>query len=227
MIFCNPTNPTFSVSADYALDTGKSVRSLLPCVIYDGGFDPVSLHSRSKMAMEPYDPGSAVYAHLEAEGITVTGQVLAIPTRSKPCQDCNFPMISASTYLPNLFGTNKTTYAWRQSAILIASTKIRFRLCDVCGITVRTLNSCKRGTPECGAVDDEPTWTLRVAPSDVVEDDDRETHELENLNRIWQRCMMDWDLMAGWPADPKTAEMGLWLKLSAATPGEITDATPT
>ena len=67
--------------------------------------------------------------------------------------------------------------------------------------------------------------TLRVCPSDY-RDDGQDSYELEALRRTWRRRMMDRDLIPGWPADPKTAEMSLWLKLSAAPAADIEDATP-
>ena len=229
LIFYNPLSKTFGVSADYTLDPHKSLRTLFPRVVYDGGFDPVSLHSRSKGTADPYPVGTTVYAYLEGDGITVTGDVVAVPTKRQPYYRVQLPddqciRVSAEA----LWDEHDHPYmdAEYDPARIDEHPLPPTWLCDGCGVTVRTVDGYKRGTLE-HRIDEESsdeTWTLRVCPSDISGGPD--SYELEALRRTWRRRMLDRDLIPGWPADPKTAEMSLWLKLSAAPAADIEDATP-
>jgi hypothetical protein len=79
------------MSVDYTLDAGRAVQTLFPRVVYDGGFDAVSLHSRQENVLNTYPTDTTVFAYLEDKGITVTGEVIAAPTRSKPAYRTELP----------------------------------------------------------------------------------------------------------------------------------------
>jgi len=171
--------------------------------------------------MDPFSPGTTVCAHLHDKGATVTGEVVATPTKKRTacrlklpddevvsvdvdsvwcetddemCADCNESTLSTDPLPPS----------W---------------LCDGCGITVRTEHGYKRGTLR---KDNDTIWKLQVCPEDVGGDMDECV--LEGMHSTWRQRVTERELTPGWPADPNAAEMSLWLQLSAATPGEVSEA---
>ena len=225
IVFYNPSTHQFTVSADYTLDAGRAVRTLFPRVVYDGGFDAVSLHSRRENVLNTYPAGTTVFAYLEDKGITVTGNVIAVPTRSKPAYRVELPdgvriyvspdaiwdehddPYMEAEYEPSLIDSDPLPPTW---------------LSDGCGITYKTDHGYKRGTLRTSINDSE--FTLCVCAEDCQIEDSPNTYILGDLRAGWRQAMMDRILIPGWPADPKTAEMGYWLRLSAASTEEIAQA---
>ena len=95
-------------------------------------------------------------------------------------------------------------------------------LSDGCGITYKTKDGYKRGTLKLSPQDDE--FTLCVCPDDYQIEGSANTYSLGDIRRGWRQAMMERILIPGWPADPKTAEMGFWLRLSAASADEVAAA---
>jgi hypothetical protein len=215
LIFYSPANHTFTVSADYTMDAKRSIRTLFPCVVYDEGYDTTSLYSKQAREEEPYPPDTNVFAYLEEEGITVTGIVTACPTRSKPqysvrLEDNTILKVAEeaiwstdddvnmnATYDPSCPGDDPLTPSW---------------IVEGCGVTLYTDEGYKRGTLKKDDADDD--WLLEVCKADVAGEDPT-CYPIQDLSRSWRTRMMERTLLSGWPADPSTADMHLWLKLSA------------
>ena len=66
------------------------------------------------------------------------------------------------------------------------------------------------------------SWILRVCAEDIG--DGATEYVLADLDQNWRQWMMQRILIPGWPADPNTAEMSLWLKLSSASVDELREA---
>ena len=222
LIFYNPLNKTFAVSADYTLDEGKAVRSYFERIVYDGGFDAKSLHSRSRQHAEPLPPGSNVYAYLHDKRLTVAGEVLEVPTRSNAHRyrirmpDNETIQVASESVWGDSDAEMDTDYTEEDLAFDPLPPSW---LSAGCGITVRTDQGYKRGvlTP-----DDDTLWKLTVCTDDVGQGPAE--YPLEGLHRNWRSRMMERELIPGWPADPNTAEMSFWLQLSAANAEDVTDA---
>jgi hypothetical protein len=85
-VFYNPTLQKFSTSADYLLDSNKSIGSAFPSLHYDGGLH-IRLYSNPKEdTLEPYPIGSPVFAQLsttaDGDEMIAPGTVVWIPSDS-------------------------------------------------------------------------------------------------------------------------------------------------
>jgi hypothetical protein len=224
IVFYNPATHSFSVSSDYTMDSHKDIRTHFPRVIYDGGFDELSLLSQRAREVSPYAPGESVYAYLEEESITVTGIVVTCPTKRH-------------TYYKIRLEDNTTLQAspeavWNDNDAAYMASEFDPRnreddpmapswISEGCGITLKTDDGYKRGTLTND--EDDGGWLLHVCQADVKEGDP--THyPVADLTATWRRRMMERILIPGWPADPATAEMSAWLQLSAASTDEVDDA---
>jgi hypothetical protein len=86
LVFYNPTLQKFSTSADYLLDSNKSICLAFPSLHYDGGLH-IRLYSDPKEdTLEPYPIGSPVFAQLsttaDGDKMIAPGTVVQIPCDS-------------------------------------------------------------------------------------------------------------------------------------------------
>jgi hypothetical protein len=85
-VFYNPTLQKFSTSANYLLDSNKSIGSAFPSLHYDGGLH-IRLYSDPKEdTLEPYPIGSPVFAQLsttaDGDEMIAPGTMVQIPSDS-------------------------------------------------------------------------------------------------------------------------------------------------
>ena len=180
---------------------------------------------RREHSLGVYLPGTTVYAYLEDKGVTVTGSVVATPTRSKPAYRVELPDGARIYVTPDsIWDENDDPYmdAEYEPSRIDTDPLPPTWLSDGCGITYKTNDGYKRGTLKLSPQDDE--FTLCVCPDDCQIEGSANTYSLGDIRRGWRQAMMERILIPGWPADPKTAEMGFWLRLSAASADEVAAA---
>ena len=84
MIFYNPTLDSFSTSADYVLDSTRSLSEVFPSIRYDGGLTTSVLSSNRTDTPNKFEVGEQVFVSDEETQDVCTGVVQTPPTSKSP-----------------------------------------------------------------------------------------------------------------------------------------------
>ena len=193
MMFWDPLTSRFSSSADYKLDTDRSLPDAFPELIYDGAFTSRKL-SGSEPPKEPFPPGAPVYAFVDNDFFS--GTVTSVPTSKTPWyqvkpddNDVPFnvnPMDLSSPDDP-LFPVDRYTTEFERPLPSWVTNNSK--------ITLSVDSTIRPGTL---CLSDDLLWSF-------VERDRRGAvvyrYPLHDLPHTWRSRVLDGTLTEGWPTD--------------------------